>query len=297
MNRVLLTIVHVSGVAGLALFYHHAAPRPRGASPVATSVVAGPNAAAAAIAAPRLVVQMRVPAAAATSPAVSLDDQITAALKSRSAAEHDRALYELVPRLVAEDPAAAGQLALAWESGPLRDELLRQVIHQWSEKDIGGVLTWLTSLLDTHDRDLAAVASAAQVAQTDPAGALDLAQVLRVGLEDGSFEHLAQFWTEQDPRAAMDWVQAQPPGPLRDRLLGRIAWVRAQSEPAEAANLALTQISAGPARTAAVVSVVRQWAVREPADAAEWVAYFPAGPLRDRAAAELEVVRRMTVAR
>lgn len=234
---------------------------------------------------------------AAPEPTPSLPDQIGNALRHGSPADRDRALLVLLPKLIAQDPAGAGQLALAWEPGPTRNEFLRQVIHHWAEADIGGVLTWLTSLLDTQDRTIAAATATAQVAQDDPAGALDLAQLLRVGLEDGSFEHLAQVWTEENPRAAMDWVVAQPAGPLRDRLLARIAWVRAQSEPAEAADLVLTRMQPGEAQAAATAAIVRQWALREPADATEWVAHFPEGTLRTRAVAALETARRTTAAR
>ena len=210
-------------------------------------------------------------------------------MRSGSAADRDRALHQLLPRLIAQDPALAGHLALAWEPGPLRDEFLRQVIHHWSEADIGGVLTWLTALLDADDRNLAAATTTSQVAQADPAGALDLSQVLRVGLEDGSFEHLAQLWTEEEPAAAVDWVLAQPTGPLRDRLLARIAWVRAQGEPAEAADLVLNHMRTGEVQSKALLAVLRQWAVREPAEAAEWAGHFPTGPLQSRAIAELEI--------
>ena len=203
------------------------------------------------------------------------------------AADRDRAFHLLLPALIARDPALAGHLALAWEPGAVRDELLRQFVRQWAATDLGGTLTWLTSLLDETDRQNAATALTAQVAQDDPAGAIELAQLLHVGVADGSLEHRVQLWTEEKPREVLDWIVRRPADPLHDRLLARIAWTRAQREPAEAAGLVLNHMTPGDARDEALLGVVRQWAVRDPAPATAWVAQFPAGPLHSRALAEL----------
>lgn len=223
----------------------------------------------------------------------SLADEITDALREGSAAERDHAFNILLPRLIAQDPSSAGHLALAWEPGPLREEFIRHVIRLWSAADIGGTVTWLVSLLDEPDRHTAATTVTSQVAQSDPAGAIELSALLRTNVEDGSLEHLAQLWTEEKPREAQDWIVGQPTSPLRERLIARIAHVRAQQEPAAAASLVLNHMATGETRDRAVLAVVRQWAVRDPASAAAWVAQFPAGPLHESALAELETARKI----
>lgn len=266
--------------------------RPAPGNPPATSE----SAAAAPARSPPAAVAARAPAAARVEESATSGDlaaQITRALNSGSAAERDHALNVLLPRLVAADPAAAGHLALAWEAGLLRDELLDRVIRHWTEQDIGGALTWLTSLLDSADRNLASEASTKQVARSDPAGALELALALRAGLDDGSLERMAQLWAEEHPADAVSWAVGQPGGPMRDRLLARIAYVRAQQEPAEAARLVLAHMAPGTARDAAILAVVRQWAVRDHAGAALWVDQFPLGSLRTQAAGELETARKL----
>jgi hypothetical protein len=227
------------------------------------------------------------------TPAETLAEEITHALRNGSAAERDHAFNELLPRLIASDPAAAGHLALAWEPGSLRDEFLRHVIRLWSAADIGSALTWLVSLLDEPDRNKAATAATAQVAQSDPAGAIELSSLLRTDMEDGSLERLAQLWTEEKPREAQAWILVQPASPLRDRLLVRIAHVRAQQEPAVAADLVLNHLPPGATRDEALLNVVRQWALRDPTSATAWVAQFPAGPLHTRALTELETARKI----
>lgn len=219
--------------------------------------------------------------------------ELARALRSGNAADRDRAFTVLLPDLVARDPSIAGHLALAWEPGAVRNELLSQFIRRWAAADIGGVITWVTSLLDETDQQNAAVAATAQVAQDDPAGAIELAQLLHIGVDDGSLERLAQLWTEERPGEALDWIVHRPADPLRDRLLARIAWTRAQREPAEAAGLVLNHMTPGDARDAALLAVVRQWAVRDPAPATAWVAQFPAGTLHTRALAELATAGRL----
>ncbi|MDQ5978412.1 MAG: hypothetical protein QG602_1386, partial [Verrucomicrobiota bacterium] len=130
------------------------------------------------------------------------------------------------------------------------------------------------------------------VAQSDRAGALDLSRLLRVGLEDGSAERMAQIWTEENPRAAVDWAIRQPAGPVRDRLLARIVHVRAQQDPVEAARLVADGFAPGTMRDQATLAVVRQWAARDAFAASAWVGAFPAGPLRESAVAELATVSR-----
>lgn len=295
MKRPVPLVLLAGAIIGLLVFRRDPAPPvtlptpPASAIPATTAALPKPAPAADEVAP----VSPSAPATATATPE-SLSAEITRALRSGSAAERDHAFNVLLPRLIAEDPAAAGHLALAWEPGPLRDEFLRHVIRLWSSTDIGGTVTWLVSLLDEPDRLTAATAATAQVAQSDPAGAIELSALLRTNVEDGSLERLAQLWTEEKPREAQAWIVEQPASALRDRLLARIAHVRAQQEPAEAASLVLNHLPPGDTRDAALLNVVRQWAVRDPASATAWVAQFPAGPLHTRALAELEIARKIS---
>jgi hypothetical protein len=290
MNRLLPILLLAAVITGVIIFRRD--PVPPAMLPVTPATAVQPTTAESPTPAPATYASATNPATPA--PAESLSNEITRALRSGSPAERDHAFNVLLPRLIAEDPAAAGHLALAWEPGPLRDEFLRHVIRLWASADIGGTVTWLVSLLDEPDRLTAATAATAQVAQSDPAGAIELSALLRTNVEDGSLERLAQLWTEEKPREAQAWIVEQPASALRDRLLARIAHVRAQQEPAEAASLVLNHLAPGDTRDAAFLNVVRQWAVRDPASATAWVAQFPAGPLHTRALAELDIARKIS---
>lgn len=194
--------------------------------------------------------------------------EITRALTVES--DRERALHEWLARLSALDPAAAQRLVMDCPAGPNRTDLLRHLARHWSDHDIGSALDWLATL-PASDRMTAAEAMLAQVAQTDPAGALSLAELFCVGLDDGRAERIVQLWTEESPAEAFDWLRHRPAGPTRDLLVARAAWARAQAEPAAAAELVFELMPRDEQRDDALAGVLRHWVVREPAVAARWL--------------------------
>jgi hypothetical protein len=82
----------------------------------------------------------------------------------------------------------------------------------------------------------------------------------------------------------------QPAGEQRDRLLARIAFVESQTNPDAAVRLVVDQMSAGTAQAEAAISVMHQWALRDPAAAMAWAESFPPGDLHDRAVNEVNNV-------
>jgi hypothetical protein len=228
------------------------------------------------------------PAIRPAVPSLQLVNEIARALRTGNETDRARAFTALLPELIAMSPRDAGLLAEEWEAGPLRDELLSSVIRLWTATDFAGAMTWLAGLESRRDRRNAAEAGAAEIARTDPAGAIEVSQIFQAGIGDGSLEHLVQIWTEESPREAVDWAVGRPAGLQRDLLLARIAYVRAQQDPLEAATLAVDFMTPGPVRDGAIAAVARQWAVRDPAAASAWVGQFPAGSLRTRSIAAVE---------
>jgi len=220
-------------------------------------------------------------------------EDIAQSLRSGNEFDRNRVFQDLLPKLVAANPHEAGLLAEEWPPGPQRDELLREVTRLWTARDFAGAMTWLASLASRRDQGNAAPAGAAEIARTDPAGAAEMAQIFQAGTGDGSLEHLVQIWTEENPRAAVDWTLARPADVGRDLLLARIAYVRAQQAPADAAALVVDFMGAGARRDDAIAAVARQWAGRDPAAASAWVAQFPAGPLRARSLVAVDAGRKM----
>lgn len=219
--------------------------------------------------------------------------EIERALMSASDVERDRAYDELLPALLAREPAAAGLLVENWEPGPVRDELLRRLTLAWTAVDADAAMKWVAKLPDPAERNRAASAACYQIAQADPAGAIEVAEHFDLGRNNGRIEHLAQRWAEENFPAALEWIGARPAGELRDQLLARLSFTRAQSDPAEAAGIVARLIPLGPVQDEAALAVLRQWALRDSTGASAWLDLFPPGALRERGRQELAQVRRV----
>ena len=203
--------------------------------------------------------------------------EIERALASIDEVERGRAYTQLLPALIAIDPVAVERLVESCPAGPVRDQLLRHAALGWSAANLDGAIEWVTAMKDDAERDIAATEIVSEVAQADPAHAIEVSDLFRVGRNDGTVEHIAQLWAVENLKASLDWVEAQPPGAPRDQLLARIIAVQAETAPADAASTALNQFGPGPLRDAAVASVVRQWSIQDADAAAAWVEDLPNG--------------------
>ncbi len=106
----------------------------------------------------------------------------------------------------------------------------------------------------------------------------------------GQVENLTLQWAEKNLPAALNWAVQQPDGEMRDKLIGRVAFVQSRTAPAESACLVVEQIPPGPTQTEAIISIVHQWGLQNAETAATWVESFPEGDLKVRASWELRGV-------
>ncbi|WP_265592974.1 hypothetical protein [Verrucomicrobium sp. BvORR034] len=152
----------------------------------------------------------------------------------------------------------------------------------------------LESLLQSPGRDQNGSLCAdphLQSAVVDAANRLALSTHPKWGKDDPvALENFVQLWAQADLTSAYEWVQHHPTGSARDALMTRVAFVGAQSDPNAAAWLVAEEIPPGYIHEEAVVMVLHQWAIQDPASAAAWVNLFPDTPFRDRALRELEGV-------
>ena len=160
--------------------------------------------------------------------------EIERALVSLDDAQRDRAYMQLLPVLIRIDPSAIKRLVEGCPAGPVREELLRHTARTWSSIDLNGAMEWATAMQDDAERVIAATEIVSLVGQTDPGHAIQVADLLGVGRNDGSVEHIAQLWSIEDLNASLRWAEAQRPGAERDQLLARIAAVQAETAPADA---------------------------------------------------------------
>ena len=158
--------------------------------------------------------------------------------------------------------------------------------REWARKNPHDALVWMLNAPAGEKRDTVVEMACAQVAESDPARAVSLAE----GYSGGSsnlLENLVHQWADQNEPAARAYAMSKPIGEERDRLLGRVAFTRSKENPIEAAKLVAEWISPGEVQNEAAISVLHQWAFRDSNAALAWAASFPEGTVRDRALNEM----------
>jgi hypothetical protein len=162
-------------------------------------------------------------------------------------------------------------------------------IREWARQNAVAALAWLSNAPEGPKRDAVAEMVCAQVAQSDAAQAVALAE--RFGsVTNALLENMVHLWADQDTAAACTYATNKPAGEPRDRLLGRVAFVLSKQSPAEAAKLVADLISPGELQDEAAISVLHQWVLLDTNAATAWVQLFPDGALRDRAVREVESI-------
>lgn len=166
--------------------------------------------------------------------------------------------------------------------------------HDWIARDPRAAMEWAAQLPGGESRDAALEAACYEIAKVNPAEAVALAEKYAL-TNHGTLANLTQQWASRDLRSAYTWVQAKPTGEERNELASRIGYVWSTSQPAEAANFVVQEISPGPVQTEAAISVLHQWAIRDFNGAMDWVEQFPDGDIRQRAIKELAGVQNYSV--
>jgi hypothetical protein len=202
-------------------------------------------------------------------------------------------LAKLLPAWVERHPEAAAQFASSLAPGPMRNMILGRVAILWTVQDAPAALAWAQTSENPAERNTLVGSVCVQISQSDPHRALVAAEDFDLGNKNAPmFSVIAERWATRDPLAALSWAAAQPPGEGHDGLISRVALAASGSVPAQAACLLVDQLPPGNMQDESIISVLDQWARRDPKAAAAWVATFPAAlPLRARANARLQELR------
>jgi len=166
----------------------------------------------------------------------------------------------------------------------------RMALIQWMRNlaatNFTAALEYISKMPDGDERDDAVQAACLGLGQKDPRRAIEAAQQLQA--PGGVAENIVQQWAASDFKSALKFVADQPAGDDRDKMIHRVVYVLASTDPSDAAGLVLEQIPAGSAQDEAVMTVLNEWAYKDFKSAIQWVETFPDGPLRERAVKELE---------
>ena len=213
--------------------------------------------------------------------------RIAAALGSTNTQQAATALEVLLPDLMKRDIAAAADLAAGLEPWEQREQVLLRVAGTWVKSDPAAAAEWCRDLPDPEERLNCLGAICNKLATTDPAGAMSLVESAGGKGVEALQISLVAPWMAREPVKASAWISAHSDSDFRDRCWSSGLAGLAREAPEQAATLAANNIESGSIQEEAVISVLHQWILNDREAAANWVALFPAGALRERAEGEL----------
>lgn len=207
----------------------------------------------------------------------------------------NKAMEEILPLWVAENPLEALRYTESLPAGPLRDSIRHKMLQCWAERAPGAAWAWVDTR-PPEEKPSLSLAICKQVAGTDPGAAVLLAQNRGLAKENPDFlAYLLGQWAEANPAPALAWARSQSDQEARNRLLTQVALARtAKSRYQEAIFLVLDEIPEAAAQDDAIAAIVNRWAQKDLKAATRWVDdnFSLEDPLRGRAFSELEAARR-----
>jgi hypothetical protein len=146
--------------------------------------------------------------------------QIEIALLSGDGGRRETAFASLLPELLRAEPARLVEMVSRQPAGDSRDALRDELARQWIMRDTEAALIWLQTL--GEERAAGARVAVRALAAVSPAQAIDAADRLDVGRDDGTVEHILQIWAVERPDEARRWLANQPDSMRIARLRARL---------------------------------------------------------------------------
>jgi hypothetical protein len=146
--------------------------------------------------------------------------QIENALLSGDANRRETAFARLLPELLRTEPGRLVDMVARQPPGDSRDVLRDELTRQWITGDTEAALVWLQSL--GEEGAASAKIAVRSLAAVSPAQAIDAADRLDVGRDDGSVEHILQIWAMDSPEEARRWLANQPDDARTAQLRARL---------------------------------------------------------------------------
>ena len=196
-------------------------------------------------------------------------------------------------RFFAHDPAGSQELETAYNRWRLvnftiatkvtqlaleRAEVAKRVL--WNRAELDQALRWVGELSEGETKFALLAELGKRLFAFDRAGAANLSgQFTRNLYHSAYLGEIVEEWAVKDPEGSSTWVEAFPPGELRDGLQLKVAIRSAGHQPAAAAAY-VASLDPGATRDTAARTVARQWAASDPRAAARWAALYPGEELR-----------------
>jgi hypothetical protein len=185
----------------------------------------------------------------------------------------DLILEKSLPNLILEDAHAAARFAERQRDPFLREAALRIVATDWAKLAPEAASQWAVSLGNEVERDQAIEHVAFELAAADARSALNLLERRSRGNQaDSATGGVIASWANLDFDAAVAWAEAQPPSPALDEILQRLIFLKANTNPLMATQLADRMVTDDTVRGDVFASIAQVWAARDADAVHEWVA-------------------------
>jgi len=149
------------------------------------------------------------------------------------------------------EPRAALAALEEMDDRHLKQRTENSLVHEWAQSDPMAVFEWARTRGASESRTQALSTALRNVAQSDPAEALALAEDLDKGARSNAINSVLRQWGRDDPRAAAAWLDASPresPSAIA-AIIGEYAQLDAEeavhwllSQPADAQRLGVPAI-------------------------------------------------------
>ena len=182
-----------------------------------------------------------------------------------------------------KDPAQALAWAEAQKDRTMRIEDVGWVFSFWPVKDITSALAAADGLPTADDRNRITMGLIENLAHTDPAASLLLAQKLPPGRNAAyTYHSIFNTWAEKDPQAALAAVADMPPGQIHNDALATIAEAWSRTDPAAVLTWA-NSLPPSQVRDNAIYSVISTMSLDDAAGAMALTKELPPGDFRTNA--------------
>jgi hypothetical protein len=194
----------------------------------------------------------------------------------------------LLEKWTAQMPIDAARYLVSLPDGPRRIHMLSTTAGQWAQQHPREALTWAAGLAADFDRTVALGGVLSAVAESDAAGAANLALTLAPGADQQkSFELIIDQWSARAPDQFTSWATAQLSDPSRHSALPAIVTAWAGADLPTLGDW-LTALPPGNARDSSVAALARHLGSTEPELARSWAARIDDQRLREQQLTELE---------
>ncbi len=194
---------------------------------------------------------------------------VDAALQLSGKAGRESAIGIALKRLATADPQAALARATQIPDAEMRRRQLQSVLGEWAANDPAAAAAQASSLPAGRERNDALSAVIAGTARTDSAAAMRLVEQMPIG--DARTRALRQVVNEtsyNDPKVAAEFILAMPLSQQRNSMY-QVAGSFARTDRPAALEW-VAKLGSAEARTAAMQTIVRDWASEDPRGAAQF---------------------------